>query len=66
MVASFFVKKIMNWLNEDLKRQVRQVFEPRYQRSLKDQEVIQIASNLTNFMEDTLRFRWKKYGNVTR
>jgi len=56
----------MNWLNEDLKRQVRQVFEPRYQRSLKDQEVIQIASNLTNFMEDTLRFRWKKYGNVTR
>ena len=55
------------WLDEDLKKQVRQVFEPRYNRPITELEVIEIAGNLTNFMEDILRFRWRtKNEKITR
>lgn len=40
-----------NWITNDLKKEVRKVFEPRYQRELSDQEVIEIAINLSNFFE---------------
>ena len=53
----------MNWLNEDLKKEIRKVFEPRYKRSLTDDEVIEIAENLTEVMEAFLKMKWKqKYG----
>ncbi len=48
-----------NWLNEDLKKRVRQVFEPKYKRVLTDQEVISIALNLTDFIEHFLKFKWR-------
>lgn len=53
----------MNWLNEDLKKEIKKVFEPRYKRSLTDDEVIKIAENLTDVMEAFLKMKWKqKYG----
>ena len=53
----------MNWLNEDLKKEIRKIFEPRYRRSLTDNEVTQIAENLTEVMEAFLKMKWKqKYG----
>ena len=53
----------MNWLNEDLKKEIRKIFEPRYKRSLTDDEVIEIAENLTEVMEAFLKMKWKqKYG----
>ena len=51
------------WLNEDLKKEIRKIFEPRYKRSLTDDELTQIAENLTDLMEAFLKMKWKqKYG----
>ena len=51
------------WLNEDLKKEIKKVFEPRYKRSLTDDEVAKIAENLTDLMEAFLKMKWKqKYG----
>ncbi len=52
------------WLNDSLKKEVRKVFEPRYQRKLSDTEVITIADNITEVMETFLMMKWKqKYEN---
>ena len=51
------------WLTEELKQKVRKVFEPRYKRKLTDDEVLEIADNLTGLMEGFLRLKWdEKYG----
>ena len=41
----------MNWLSKELRDEIRKVFEPRYKGKLKDEEVIEIANNLTSFVE---------------
>jgi len=41
----------MNWLSKQLKSEIRTVFEPRYQRSLTNDEVESIATNLSSMME---------------
>jgi len=46
-----------NWLNEDLKKRVRDTFEPRYDRPLTNSEIIIIAENLTLFVEHFLKFK---------
>lgn len=48
------------WLTEELKQKVKQVFEPRYKRKLTDTEVIRIADNLTEVMEELLKLRWRQ------
>lgn len=55
------------WLNDDLKKKVRKVFEPRYKRRLADEEVVEIAENLTAVMEIYLKMKWEekcKYENI--
>lgn len=52
-----------NWLNENLKEEVRKIFEPRYDKLLDDEEVKIIANNLTEFMEHFLRMKWRVYEN---
>lgn len=53
------------WLTDELKKDVRKVFEPRYKRKLSDDEVVKIAVNLADFMEAYLKFKWReKYGNA--
>jgi predicted house-cleaning noncanonical NTP pyrophosphatase (MazG superfamily) len=47
------------WLTTTLKEEVRKVFEDRYKRALADQEVIEIANNLTGFIE---LYAKSKYG----
>lgn len=47
-------------LSTELMREVRGVFEPRYMRTLSDDEVVEIADNLIAFMESTLKFRWRQ------
>lgn len=49
----------MQWLTEDLKTEVRKVFEPQYKKHLTDEEVEEVAKNLTDFMEAYLRFKWR-------
>jgi hypothetical protein len=52
------------WLNDELKKDVRKVFEPRYKRKLLDEEVVDIANNLTGFLEVYVKSKY--YGKVTK
>jgi len=58
--------KILNsWLTTKLAQKVRDEFEPLYNRSLSDKEVLLIANNLTDVLEVYLKFRVRqKYGNA--
>lgn len=64
VIAPDFLKNgHMSWLTEDLKKEIRKTFEPRYRRKLTDNEVVAIAENLTGSMETILRFKCEnKYG----
>lgn len=54
----------MNWLTEDLKQEVKDHFEKKYQRSLSPKEIELIAINLVESTEVILKFKWrKKYEN---
>ena len=60
-MPSFFCGKNMeSWLDEDLRKDIRNVFEPRYKRKLTDSDVEAIALNLTSGMETILRFKCKQ------
>jgi hypothetical protein len=51
------------WLDENLKREIKKVFELRYNRILSDIEVLEIAENLVVVIEEILKFKWnQKYG----
>lgn len=53
-----------SWLTTKLAQRVRDEFEPLYNRSLSDEEVLLIANNLTDVLEVYLKFRVRqKYGN---
>jgi hypothetical protein len=52
------------WLNDNLKQEIKRVFELRYKRSLSEIEVVEIAENLTGYMEVILKWFWRnKYAN---
>lgn len=46
----------MDWLSDNLRSDIRLVFEHRYHRKLSNSEVSDIASNLTYFIEHMLQF----------
>jgi len=46
----------MEWLTEDLRNQVRKVFEARYRKALTNEEVDEIARNLVGYMEAASNF----------
>lgn len=48
------------WLNKKLKQEIKRVFEPRYCRKLTDNEIVDIAENLTGYMESIFKWRWKE------
>lgn len=47
------------WLTEQLQIKVRKVFEPKYNRTLSDAEVILIALNHVRFMEHFFQYKWR-------
>lgn len=53
-------KAYPSWLSPKLATEVRKVFEPRYKRPLTDEEVGEIAENLTGYMETILKFKYEK------
>lgn len=54
----------MDWLTPQLRKKVREVFEPRYKRKLTEAEVEEIADNLSEVVEIILKFKWRqKYSN---
>jgi len=50
----------MNWLTEELKNEVRKIYEPRYKRKLTDNEVLEIAENVEEVVETILKYLWRK------
>lgn len=48
------------WLTDELKHEVRKHFEPKYRRKLTDDEVSDIADNLTEVMEAYLKMKWRQ------
>ena len=46
----------MEWLNENLKMEIKKVFEPKYGRELLDTEVSEVALNLVNYVEAKTKF----------
>lgn len=54
-----------NWCTEELRQEVRKVFEPRYKRKLTDEEIVKIAVNLADLLEGYLKLKWRqKYGTT--
>jgi hypothetical protein len=48
------------WLTTNLKQQIRATFEPRYERELSQEEVIEIAENLEAVTEEILKLKWRQ------
>jgi len=54
----------MLWLSEGMKVKIKKVFEPRYKRKLTDNEVFEIAENLSGVVETLIKWKWKEqYAN---
>jgi hypothetical protein len=53
--------KDLEWLNEKLKNKIGEVFESKYKRKLTDDEVVEIALNLSAVVEAVSKH---KYGNT--
>ena len=49
----------MEWLNENLKMEIKKVFEPRYNKELSVEEIQEIASNLVLYFEHQAKFAWR-------
>ena len=48
-----------SWLSEDLKEEIRRVFEPKYNRLLSETEIQEIAENLSSMTETILKSKLK-------
>lgn len=58
------MKENYSWLSEEMKEKIRKVFEPRYKRKLTDDEVLEIAENLSGVIEGLIKWKWRQlYGN---
>lgn len=55
IVKGVSLKTPLTWLSTDLQEKIRLLFESKYQRILTDQEILDIALNLTNGMEIILK-----------
>lgn len=52
-----------NWLSDELKEEVVNMFEPLYKRTLTDDEVMEIANNLSGLAELWIKFNWRIKNN---
>ncbi len=48
------------WITPELIQEIRDVFEPRYKRKLTDDEVVEIAENLTGVLETFFKFKYEQ------
>jgi hypothetical protein len=54
----------VTWLTDELKRDIKNRYEPLYKHKLTNAEVEEIAINLTDVIEAYLKMRWRqKYGD---
>ena len=55
-----------DWLTDELKVEVKQVFEPRYGRKLQDKEILAIADSLAGFVETYRKYLLNKENEAQR
>ena len=48
------------WLSSQLKEKIKKVFEPRYKRTLTDDELFEIAENLSVVIEELVKLKWRQ------
>lgn len=48
-----------NWLTDEIKKEVINLFQPSYDHPLTETEVIDIANALTNSAEMWIKFNWR-------
>lgn len=48
------------WLTDQLKNEIRAVYEPKMNRKLSDEDIFEIANNLADFLELLLEFKFRK------
>ena len=48
-----------HWITTPLVEKLRKLFESKYQRQLSDEEVFEIADNLTEFLELVVKYNLK-------
>ncbi len=58
--AFLVFEEMDSWLNEHLKEEIKKILEPRYKRILSDEEVIEIADNLSTVVEGILKLKWRQ------
>jgi tryptophan 2,3-dioxygenase len=49
-----------DWITDNLKQKIRKTFEPRYKRTLTEEEIYQIAENMTDVVEELLKLKWRQ------
>lgn len=50
----------LSWLNKELKQKIKAIFEPRYKRTLSDEEIMEIGENLETVTEELLKLKWRQ------
>lgn len=50
-------ENIYKWLTDDLKKEVKKTYEPKYGRKLSNDEITHIAISLADFVEHFLTFK---------
>jgi len=48
---------MLSWLNEDLRKKIRNIFESLNNKALTEKEIDGIAENLTGYMETVIKFK---------
>lgn len=48
------------WLTNELRLEIKKVFEPRYRRTLSVSEVEEIAENLAGVVEEIVKLKWRE------
>ena len=51
-----------SWLNINLAKKIKSVFEPRYGHNLSDDKITTVATNLVDALEVISKFTWR-YSN---
>lgn len=50
---------IENWLTEELKQEIIDLFQPSYDHQLTDTDITAIAKTLTNTVDLWIKFNWR-------
>ena len=53
------INEYQDWLSNELKQELVDLFQPSYDHTLTENEVINIAQTLANLAELSIKFNWR-------